>query len=121
MIESYFQEIETLISSLRIVASYSVTKKVYNEQQGFIKGVIRFVNDSTLEFAEVKDVERSPKIKYRYHYMNEKQELIFRYDNALHHAHLATFPHHKHVLSEVIESDEPNLVDVMQEIRSLIS
>jgi len=120
MIEAYFGEIETTISALRIVDAYSLTKKVYSEKQGFIKGMIRFVDDSTLEFTEVKDIDRDQKIKYRYHYMNQKRELIFRYDNAPHHAGLATFPHHKHGVSQVVASNEPNLSDVLQEIREFI-
>jgi hypothetical protein len=65
---------------------------------------------------EVKDIEVTGRIKYRYQCMDEHQALVFRYDNAPHHKHLQTFPHHKHTLSGVQESSEPTLYDILLEI-----
>jgi len=69
-----------------------------------------------LDFAEVKDTDVTPKVKYRYQYMNEQQDLIFRYDNAPHHPDIETFPHHKHDMNEIKASDEPKFFDVLSEI-----
>ncbi|MFM6663415.1 MAG: DUF6516 family protein, partial [Microcystis panniformis] len=65
---------------------------------------------------EVKNTDTKPKIKYRYHYMNEAQTMIFRYDNAPHHVEIATFPHHKHEVDDIKESLEPSLEQVLLEI-----
>ena len=39
----------------------------------------------------------------------------FRYDNAPHHPHLSTYPHHKHLGNELLPALEPNLVQVIAE------
>ena len=78
------------------------------------------IDKSKLEFTEVKDVMESAKIKYRYNYINSKNELIFRYDNAKHHTELKTFPHHKHLAEKTIEAAEPNLYEVLNEAKKII-
>jgi hypothetical protein len=64
----------------------------------------------------VKDIDLESKVKYRYQYMDEKQELIFRYDNAPHHVKIYTFPHHKHESDGIKACEEPTLFDVLLEI-----
>ncbi len=114
MIEAYFEHIEKMIQDFPYVWSYTLSKKVYNAKQGFIRGVIQFEDDTQLEFVEVKDTDMVEKIKYRYQYMNKDHALIFRYDNAPHHSHLQTFPHHKHVNEDhVKESRELTLDEVL--------
>lgn len=120
MIEKYFEEIEQAIPYFRNIRTYSLIKKIYNDKQGFISGTIVFKDDTTLEFTEVKDIDIKPKIKYRYHYMDAKHELIFRYDNAKHHKEIMTYPHHKHLKDKVLESSEINLFDVLLEIEQII-
>jgi len=120
MIEKYFEEIENLISYFEKIRSYTLTKKIYNDKQGFISGTIIFDDESQLEFVEVKNVEFEEKIKYRYHYMDKEKKIIFRYDNAEHHKNIKTYPHHKHLKDSVIESLEQNLFDVLLEIEEMI-
>jgi hypothetical protein len=48
--------------------------------------------------------------------MDDRQALIFRYDNAPHHREVGTFPHHKHEQDQVSASQEPTLFDVLFEI-----
>ena len=48
--------------------------------------------------------------------MDAEQNLIFRYDNAPHHPEARSFPHHKHTFGDVIESQEPGLMEVLFEI-----
>ena len=56
--------------------------------------------------------------------MTQNHQLIFRYDNAPHHQKLklSSFPHHKHDGNEdnIIASDAPTLLDVLQEIEQRI-
>ncbi len=54
-------------------------------------------------------------IDYRYHFQDENNQLIFRYDSTPYFPGLATFPHHKHRPDDVIASDNPDLVEVLQE------
>ena len=116
MIENYFTKIETDIQYFRQISCYEINKKIYNSKQGFIRGKIIWQNGNIFEFMEVKNIETKEKVKYRYHYMDKKNNLIFRYDNANHHPKIKTFPHHKHTKDNVIESTEPELFDVLLEI-----
>ena len=120
MISRYFEHIENVILNFNNISSHSIEKKYYSHTKGFIKGIIIFTNGYKLEFMEVKDTEISSKDKYKYHFMDEQNNLIFRYDNAPHHREIKTFPHHKHLSTETIESDEPDLLDILLEIRKII-
>jgi len=116
MIETYFSELEALLRDFPTIRSYALTRKVYNLQQGFIGGKLVFENGHSLEFVEVINGEQVGKVKYRYQYMDEAQNLIFRYDNAPHYPDILSFPHHKHTPDRVVESQEPDLQAVLFEI-----
>lgn len=116
MIEKYFWQIEKTIEEFPDIIFSSITKKIYSHTQGYIGGSIIFDNQHRLDFIEVKNTDREQKIKYRYHYMNENQEMLFRYDNAPHHREIETFPHHKHELNRVSVAKEPNLYNILLEI-----
>ncbi|MBE9196619.1 hypothetical protein IQ219_15190 [Synechocystis sp. LEGE 06083] len=119
MIQRYFSEIEKIISEFPNIRFYTLTQKVYNNCQGCISGSIVFDNNHRLDFVEVKNTDLEHKIKYRYHYMDDRQEIIFRYDNAPHHNHILTFPHHKHENNQIKLSNEPNLDEILLEITRL--
>ena len=116
MIEKYFLQIELIVQEFPNIRSLSLTKKIYNARQGFISGSVIFENGYRLDFVEVKNTDKKSKIKYRYQYMNENSEMVFRYDNAPHHSDVKTFPHHKHEIAGIKASDEPSLFDIMTEI-----
>ena len=116
MIEAYFSRLEGILRDFPSIRSYTLTQKIYNLQQGFIGGKIVFENSHSLEFVEVVNQEQVGKVKYRYHYMDAEQNLIFRYDNAPHHPETRSFPHHKHTPGNVLESQEPGLAEVLFEI-----
>ena len=120
MISSYFERIEGLITSFNNTVSHSIEKKYYSSNKGLVKGFIIFTNGYKLEFMEVKDIQISSKDKYKYQLMDEHDNLIFRYDNAPHHNDVKSFPHHKHLPTEIVESDEPDLLDILLEIRHSI-
>jgi hypothetical protein len=119
MIEAYFEEVEGVLQDFPNIRSYTLTKRIYNLQQGYIGGTITFGTGCRLEFAEVKDAEVAGKLKYRYQFMDEVHESVFRYDNAPHHPEIQTFPHHKHTIHSIMEGREPTLRDVLLEIAQL--
>ncbi len=119
MIEDYFLQVEEILREFPSIRSRVLTQKTYNHYQGYISGKIVFENGHSLEFAEVVDTEQTTKIKYRYQYMDEKQSLIFRYDNAPHHKEVKSFPHHKHAPNKVTDSKEPHLNDILLEVARL--
>ncbi|OQX99209.1 MAG: hypothetical protein B6I24_03275 [Bacteroidetes bacterium 4572_128] len=119
MVKKYFSNLEDKISLFQnIINEYSITKKYYNNYKAYISGSIIFKNNSKLFFTEVKDTEFYRKDKYSYHYMNSENELIFRYDNAYHHPEIKTFPHHKHTKNAIEESSEPEIDNILFEIKT---
>ena len=121
MISNYFLRVKsTLGEYAHIISSYSTSEKTYSDKKGFIAAEIIFYDESKLDFAEVKNTNELGKKKYRYHYRNENDQLIFRYDNAKHYPTLSTFPHHKHTPENVEESEEPEIEGVLSEIERIV-
>jgi hypothetical protein len=121
MIQFYFLSIRNYISLFNhIIEEQLISEKSYSDTKGYIEGKIAFIDDSILEFSEVKDADFKSKIKYRYHYMSLNNVLLFRYDNAKHFPELSTFPHHKHLPQNTIESEEPEIEEILMEIESVI-
>lgn len=121
LIEDYFQQVDQIIINCLILQSYTLTTDKRSFYRGFIRGKFIFIDGSILEIREFVDVKNGfNRDKYTYQYMNSKNELIFRYDDAPHHQklNLPNYPHHKHDRSEdnIIDSSAPNLADVLAEI-----
>ena len=57
---------------------------------------------------------------YRFHYMDERNNLILRWDTAPHHKELKTFPHHVHLPGSVKESVPVKLTDVLGRIEGIV-
>ena len=124
-IDSYFQQIASLIEACPIIQSSSVTYDKRARHEGFVRGELHFVDGSILHLREFVDVEdRIDRFTYVYQYMNAEQALVFRYDNTGHHKklNLPTHPHHKHVGDEdvVVASSAPSLAEVLDEIILLV-
>jgi len=120
LIEEYFTDIEGNIASCPFVHSHSIVKDKRSLYIGLIEGVIGFMDNSTLRFMEFVDVsKRIEKFKYSYHYEDAHNETVFRYDMAPHFEGMKTYPHHKHEKDRVIESTEPNLIQILNEIEKI--
>lgn len=78
---------------------------------------IRFFSGALFEGNEAVAMQGSSleHLGYRYHAQDERNNLLFRYDNAPHFRNLASFPHHKHVADEVVECTKPHLIEAMSE------
>jgi hypothetical protein len=121
-IEVYFQAIVSTCSEMK---SSSLNFDKRSRHEGFIKGEIKFIDDSTLSIREFVSVETGiERDTYAYQYMDAQNTLIFRYDNTPHHKklNLLTYPHHKHdgIETNVIASSAPTLAEVLQEITATI-
>ena len=117
-VEEKLKELEPLISSSQI----SIERRSPNRV--VLKGMIIFIDGSSLHFLEyvLEEDNRLLRVSYRFHYTKQDNSLIFRYDNAPHHPELSTFPHHKHLSgNKVVSSSEKSLADVLDEIREIIS
>ncbi len=122
MINKYFEKIERILSGFNdIILSQTIKKRFYNDTQGLISGEVEFFDESILSFLELKNTEQINKKKYKYHYMNHKKTMIFRYDNSKHHFNIKSFPHHKHLPDKIESCDEPALIDILLEIQDILS
>ena len=118
MISDYFKEVEQRIKDTEIVADKSIDFREFSTTDGMLRGRLLFVDGSMLEFMEY--LHEGIRLKYRFHLMDRYGEMVFRYDNAPHHD-IATFPHHKHLQSAIVESKEKGFLDVLSEVEVLIS
>ena len=79
---------------------------------------IRFDGGHLLEISEaiVADGDCLVFLDYRYHYQDENNQLIFRYDSTRHFPEISTFPHHKHLSdNSVVASEKPEMEQVIKE------
>lgn len=122
MLESVAQPIESAIRSSALVVTHNLEKVQLSATVGYIEGNITFIDNSRLVFFEFlrqtdDGVQRE---KYRYHFMDSNDRLIFRYDNAPHRPEVASFPNHKHLPTGLIESVALHFVDVFVEIETYV-
>jgi hypothetical protein len=121
MITNYFAEFDEIINRTDFVASSDIQKRKVNSFLGVIEGKI-IVEDKTLEILEVIIIsdQKLLRKKYKYHFQDYDNSLIFRYDNAPHHKELETFPHHKHLPENTMACKEPNLLQIFSLINELL-
>ena len=69
---------------------------------GFMRCRLTLINDDLLELTERVEVQAAGLIvaKYRHHWQDKEGHLIKRWDNAPHHPHVTSCPHHLHDGSE---------------------
>ena len=78
---------------------------------------VRFPTGALLELNEAVVYIQGQKehLRYRYHFQDRQNCLIFRYDNTPHFKTLEGFPHHKHLPDKVIGCDQPGIEHVISE------
>lgn len=121
MIPVYFAAIKETIeqfAAARFVLDASITFDIRPGEQGYLTGLVIFEDFSSLHFKEFVDAAQGivEKLSYSYHYQDESEILLFRYDNARHKPTLP-FREHKHIASGTIsEALSPSLGDVLMEV-----
>ncbi len=73
-----------------------------------IKARITFVDDSLLMYTDI-DILSEERRKYSFQWMKPDGTLLIRWDNAEHHPHISTHPHHKHVGSDTNIEPSPEM------------
>jgi Family of unknown function (DUF6516) len=116
MIEGILEKYQAIIISQRILLNRK------DNQISEFKARLTFKDDSILEFSEVV-IFGIAKRKYLFQWMNHNFKLFLRWDNAFHHRHITTFPHHKHIGDEnlVEASEEMTLEKVLSSIEKHLS
>ena len=116
----YFNKIKKRIARLEWLTERVSIDTEYDEDVdvGIIGGSITFKDGSTFHFKEV--LLEGNNRHYRFHYMDERNNLISRWDTAPHHKELKTFPHHVHLPNGVKESAPVKLIDVLEKIEGIV-
>jgi len=116
----YAAAIEAAIHSCALVATYNLNTVQLSPNTGYVEGEITFIDSSRLVFFEFlrQTATGLDREKYRYHFMDAHNQLVFRYDDAPHHPGVATFPHHKHLPTGVTDSPAPRFAEVLAEIET---
>jgi hypothetical protein len=106
---------------LDLIAEYKNFIKSFHiyeyEQEGEFfrfKSQLTLIDDSKIFIKEF--VYENRERKYAYHWSDSLGNLICRWDNSSHWPNISTFPHHKHIGDNVIESTETSIADVLHSI-----
>jgi hypothetical protein len=126
LIKNYLERIRTLLKNSAIIRTVELETEKRTDSLGLIRGNVIFIDGSRLYIREFVEIEISiDRGKYSYQYINQNDDLIFRYDNAPHHQklNLSSFPHHKHDRHEdrIVISKAPFLEEIFQEIEQIIN
>ena len=115
----YFKKIKNKIGKLEWLIDRVSVNTEYDEDAdaGFIGGNITFKDGSIFHF---KEVILGNNRHYRFHYMDDRNNLISRWDTAPHHKDLKTFPYHVHLPDAVTGSKRVTLIDVLDKIENLV-
>lgn len=111
--------IAILNSFVGIIASYDIKKyRQYGGAYEFV-AVVHFTDNSSLHIRDYLFIDGSR--KYAFHWQDQQQNLIRRWDNAEHYPHLPSFPFHVHTHDAVEDSPPMTLHKVLEFIKTQIS
>ena len=98
------------------IISFNFSVDTRSNYIGFIQGSLEFLQGSQLFFREYVDLQESiEKLSYSFHYQDQYNNLIFRYDNAQHKPDLG-YSEHKHIRDKIMPSKIPEIEQVILEI-----
>ncbi len=121
LLSRYLNGIESAVQGLtdayvefyeeEVVASDRVNLRI---RIRFSSGYLLELNESVVEEDEIKH------LGYRYHFQDDQNRLVFRYDNTPHFPNLGSFPNHKHIQGEVVSGSKPSILEVIEETKGYI-
>lgn len=119
---AYFDDIEQALQSLPNSYVEMFDAVILTPERANLKIRVRFNGRQLLAISEALLIIDShiTHIDYRYHFQDENNTVIFRYDSTPHFPDLPTFPHHKHLPDTVIAADKPDIIEVFQEASILV-
>ena len=93
-----------------IIYSRSVDHTSYTDSE-LVEGELVFISGWRLEFMEFNSSEKH---KYRFHLMDENDEMIERWDTAPHHDELDNFPFHRHTKEGLKPTEELKGTEILE-------
>lgn len=118
----YFEEIDYLLEAFQNAYVENYNAAILTEERANLKLRVRFYFKYLLSVSEALVVvdDRVIAIDYRYHFQDEQNNLIFRYDSTPHFPDLDSFPHHKHLSDRVIACEKPHIAKVLQDVSDIL-
>lgn len=114
---AYLERVEQAILRCRSAYVERYVEEAISPDRVNLRVRLRFEQGHLLEINEAVTVEEGSlaPLDYRYHCQDGQNRLIFRYDSTPHFPNLSSFPYHKHVPGEVIDSGRPDISAVIEE------
>jgi len=118
----YLEEIEVEVKKLKNAYVERYEEEILSSNRINLRIRVRFKTGYLFELNEAVIVEddQLERLNYRYHFQDRQNNLIFRHDNTPHFPDLENFPHHKHLSDNIISSQEPSVLEVIEEVVKLI-
>ena len=118
ILANYFNQIEQAIIQCQNVEIELYQEEILTPQRANLRIRLRFNQTHLLQINEAIIIINNQLqfLDYRYHFQDEYNQLIFRYDSTPHFPDLSTFPHHKHLANNVISSNKPEIIQVLKEV-----
>ncbi|MEZ4524352.1 MAG: DUF6516 family protein [Desulfobacterales bacterium] len=122
LLTRYFKEIEDSLRGIRSAHIEKYEEEILTEIRANLRIRIRFLSEYLFDANEavIADNMQFSHLGYRYHFQGSDNRLVFRYDDTPHFPDIDSFPHHKHLPSDVIGSEKPSLVSVIRELFDFI-
>ena len=117
ILSDYLEKVTQAILQCRDAYVERYVEEILTPERVNLRIRLRFDQGHLLEINEAVVVENNSLVSldYRYHYQDENNRLIFRYDSTPHFPDLSSFPHHKHLPDTVISSDKPDIDKIIKE------
>lgn len=120
-VREYLEAIKARLLADPIVARFQVLRERDTTTDGHIRAGVTLSDNSLLEFSEY--FQQTPEgniqvVTYSYHWADESNQLILRWDNTPHHPNLSGFPHHlRDGAKSTVEAGQPvSIFEVLDEI-----
>jgi len=121
LLSRYLREVEAAVRKLERAYVERYEEEIVAADRVNLRIRVRFQTGHMLELNEavIGEAGRLRHLGYRYHFQDEQNNLVFRYDNTPHFPGLENFPHHKHLPDKVADAVEPSILKVIEQARQL--
>lgn len=122
ILSDYFNQVEQAIVQYQNIYVERYEEEILTPQRANLRIRLRLNQTHLLEINEAITIADNQLefLDYRYHFQDERNCLVFRYDSTPHFPNLSTFPHHKHLPDDVISSQKPEITQVLKEATELL-
>ncbi|MDB9424247.1 DUF6516 family protein [Microcystis aeruginosa CS-564/01] len=99
LLSDYLNQVEQAIVQCENAYVEPYQEEILTSQRANLRIGLRFKQNHLLEINEAIIITDNylEFLDYRYHFQDEKNNLVFRYDSTPHFPNISTFPHHKHL------------------------